>query len=73
VVNIDDDPQLVRQFGESIPVIEIDGRVRFRGRVDWRLLQRMIDAAELRHSLQDSDPDLEPQIDPAPLRRQAEL
>jgi hypothetical protein len=33
----------------------------------------MIDAAELRNSLQDSDPDLEPQIDPAPLRRQAEL
>ena len=73
VVDIDDDPQLVRQFGESIPVIEIDGRVRFRGRGDWRLLQRMIDAAELRSSLQDSDPDIEPRIETAPQRRQAEL
>ncbi|MEY3172918.1 MAG: hypothetical protein RLZZ436_831 [Planctomycetota bacterium] len=54
VVDIDGDPQLVRQFGESIPVVEIDGRVRFRGRVDWRLLQRMIEAAELRRDAHDA-------------------
>jgi hypothetical protein len=53
-VDIEGDPQLVRQFGESIPVVEIDGRVRFRGRIDWRLLQRMIDAAELRRSVQEN-------------------
>jgi len=51
VIDIDDDPQLVRQFGESIPVVEIDGRVRFRGSVHPRLLRRLIDAAEL-HSRQ---------------------
>lgn len=57
VVDIDGDPQLVRQFGESIPVVEIDGRVRFRGRIDWRLLQRMIEAAELRRSvLENAEP-----------------
>ncbi|MEI7699459.1 MAG: glutaredoxin family protein [Planctomycetia bacterium] len=47
VIDIDDDPQLVRQFGESIPVVEIDGRVRFRGAVNPALLCRLIDAAEL--------------------------
>jgi hypothetical protein len=68
VVDIDGDPQLVRQFGESIPVVEIDGRVRFRGRIDWRLLQRMIDAAELRRSAQENaEPasDLRPEISAA--------
>lgn len=48
VVDIDADPQLIRQFGESVPVVEIDGRVRFRGAVRPALLQRLIDAAELR-------------------------
>ncbi|MEY2725646.1 MAG: hypothetical protein RLZZ458_1513, partial [Planctomycetota bacterium] len=53
VVDIDGDPLLMRQFGESIPIVEIDGRVRFRGRVNWRLLQRIIDAAELRNRIQE--------------------
>ncbi len=72
VVDIDGDPQLIRQFGESIPVVEIDGRVRFRGRVDWRLLQRMIEAAELRCSLHDSDPDVHLRIEQSPLQRQVD-
>lgn len=48
IVEIDSDPQLVRQFGESVPVVEVDGRVRFRGAVAPALLQRLIDAAEIR-------------------------
>jgi hypothetical protein len=48
IVDIERDPVLVRQFGESIPVVEIDGRVRFRGAVSATLLKRMIDAALLR-------------------------
>jgi hypothetical protein len=48
IVDIDDDPRLARQFGESIPVVEIDGRVRFRGCVQPVLLKRMIEAAEIR-------------------------
>jgi hypothetical protein len=48
VVDIERDPVLVRQFGESIPVVEIDGRVRFRGALSATLLQRMIDAALVR-------------------------
>jgi hypothetical protein len=48
IVEIDNDPRLVRQFGESVPVVEIDGRVRFRGAVQPVLLRRLIDAAERR-------------------------
>jgi hypothetical protein len=51
IVEIDDDPQLVRQFGESVPVVEIDGRVRFRGAVQPLLLKRIIDAAEFREDV----------------------
>lgn len=45
-VDIDADPQLVKQFGTCVPVVEIDGRVRFRGRVSEVLLRRLIDRAE---------------------------
>ena len=43
-VGIDSDPELQGRFGTSIPVVEIDGEVRFRGRVDEVLLRRFIDA-----------------------------
>lgn len=43
-VNVDDDPRLVTQFGSCVPVIEIDGKVRFRGRISELLLRRLIDA-----------------------------
>jgi hypothetical protein len=48
LVDVDEDPTLFRQFGESVPVVELDGRVRFRGAVNERLLQRLVDAAETR-------------------------
>lgn len=54
-VDISNDPQLTRQFGESIPVIILDGRVRFRGAVDPLLLQRMVDAAQLRSEHEEAD------------------
>lgn len=56
IVDIDNDPLLIRQFGESVPVVEIDGQVRFRGAVNPVLFQRLIDAAELRSSMQEIDP-----------------
>ncbi len=40
-VNIDTDPALAAQFGHCVPVVAIDGKVRFRGRVDERLLRRL--------------------------------
>ncbi len=43
-VDINGDAGLTERFGESIPVVEIDGEVRFRGRVDEILLRRIIEA-----------------------------
>ncbi len=47
-IDITNDPQLTRQFGESIPVVLLDGRVCFRGGVDPLLMQRIVDAAHTR-------------------------
>jgi len=43
-VDIDTDPALVEAHGDSVPVIAIDGRVRFRGKVEPALLDRLLDA-----------------------------
>jgi glutaredoxin len=42
IVDIDHDDELRRRYGESIPVVVIDGVERFRGRVDRRLLRRIL-------------------------------
>jgi len=55
-VNISGDTQLEQEHGEWIPVVEVDGRIRFRGQIDDTLLQRMIDAAARRKN-NDVDPD----------------
>ena len=41
-IDIDDDPSLVERFNTCVPVIEIDGKIRFRGRVDAMLLKRLL-------------------------------
>ncbi|HTI51660.1 MAG TPA: glutaredoxin family protein [Planctomycetaceae bacterium] len=43
-IDIDTRPELQERFGTSIPVVEIDGEIRFRGRVDEVLLRRLIEA-----------------------------
>jgi glutaredoxin len=42
IVDIDEDPTLAKQFDTCVPVVEIDGKIRFRGRVDAMLLQRIL-------------------------------
>ncbi len=42
VVDIDGDPALREKLNECIPVVEIDGKVRFRGKVDAVLLRRLL-------------------------------
>ena len=42
VVDIDQNPQLVEQFCNCIPVVEIDGKIRFRGEVNEVLLLRLL-------------------------------
>src|SRR5262249_49916185 len=44
VIDIDSDPELKERFDTSVPVVELDGVVRFRGRVDEILLRRLIEA-----------------------------
>ncbi|HTU19497.1 MAG TPA: glutaredoxin family protein [Gemmataceae bacterium] len=43
-VDIDDDPELVRLYTECVPVVTIDGKVRFRGVVNRVLLERLLEA-----------------------------
>jgi glutaredoxin len=42
LVNIDDDQKLREQFNACVPVVEIDGQIRFRSRVEPALLRRII-------------------------------
>jgi glutaredoxin len=42
LVDIDTDPALQARFGECVPVLEIDGRIRFRGSVEPVLLRRIL-------------------------------
>lgn len=42
VIDIDTDPKLSEQFTDCVPVVEIDGKIRFRGRVDPMLLRRIL-------------------------------
>jgi glutaredoxin len=41
-VDVDGDAELVRQYGECVPVVMIDGKVRFRGVVNGVLLERLL-------------------------------
>ena len=41
-IDIDDDEDLTEKFSTCVPVVEIDGKVRFRGRVDRVLLRRLL-------------------------------
>ena len=42
LVDIDTDPNLRERFDTCVPVVEIDGRLRFRGKVEASLLKRII-------------------------------
>jgi glutaredoxin len=42
IVDIDADPKLRQQFNECVPVVEINGKVRFRGRINAVLLSRLL-------------------------------
>ena len=44
LVDIDDDPSLVEKYTNCVPVVVIDGRERFRGRVNEVLLRRIVTA-----------------------------
>jgi glutaredoxin len=41
-VDVDSDPDQREKYGECVPVVVIDGKVRFRGRVNRVLLRRLL-------------------------------
>jgi glutaredoxin len=42
-IDIDADPVLRERFDACVPVVEIDGQIRFRGRVEPVLLRRILE------------------------------
>jgi glutaredoxin len=42
VVDIDSNPELRNRYDQSVPVIEVNGKVRFHGRVNVTLLDRLL-------------------------------
>lgn len=50
LTDVDRDPRLIERFGTCVPVVEIDGKVRFRGRINDVLLRRLIEATPPRAS-----------------------
>lgn len=42
LVDIDGDMELVDRYSDCVPVVVIDGRERFRGRVNEMLLRRLL-------------------------------
>lgn len=43
-VDVDAEPELARQYGECVPVVVVNGRVRFRGVINPVLLRRLLSA-----------------------------
>src|ERR1700687_1699838 len=41
--DVDADPELAAQYGEWVPVVTVQGKVRFRGGVNPVLLQRLLE------------------------------
>jgi glutaredoxin len=52
--DIDADPELVKQFGELVPVVSVNRKVRFRGGVNRVLLARLFRAEADRAATQES-------------------
>jgi len=44
LVDIDQNPELRERYNLCVPVVVIDGQERFRGRIDPRLLKRLLRA-----------------------------
>ena len=45
-VDVESNAELAQRFGLEVPVVEVNGTVRFRGVVNAVLLQRLLDAGD---------------------------
>ena len=43
-IDVDGDPKLRAQYGEQVPVVTVNGKVRFKGCINSVLLQRLLTA-----------------------------
>jgi glutaredoxin len=43
-IDIDTSPDLIARYGLEVPVVAIDGKVRFKGKIIPELLDRLIEA-----------------------------
>jgi hypothetical protein len=43
-VDVDGDPELAALHGDWVPVVTVNGKVRFRGQVNEVLLKRLLEA-----------------------------
>jgi glutaredoxin len=41
-IDVDSDPELAAKYGLEVPVVLVDGRLRFRGRINRVLLERLL-------------------------------
>jgi hypothetical protein len=48
VVDVDSDPDLAARYGEQVPVVSVNGVVRFRGVINRALLNRLLRAESRR-------------------------
>jgi glutaredoxin len=48
MVDVDGDSELAAKYGNEVPVVTVDGTVRFRGIVNAVLLERLLRAEALR-------------------------
>ena len=53
-IDVDGDPELVARYNTEVPVVAVNGKVRFRGVVNPALLDRLL-TAESRHPSQRGD------------------
>lgn len=56
-IDVDESAELTARYGETVPVVEIDGTVRFRGVINETLLKRLIEGTPPRSEQQPSQPD----------------
>jgi hypothetical protein len=52
--DVDTDPELAARFGDCVPVVAVNGRLRFRGIVNTVLLERLL-CAESRSAIAFTD------------------
>ncbi len=48
VVDVDSDPDLADRYGSTVPVVALDGKVRFKGVINPVLLERLLTAESRR-------------------------